>query len=270
MMVSEITTFRGNRAQWNSAEASSVPDHIAKFKRNNPTKKIIGLFTAPSIHHQLEQNLKLNARKENVGILFKPCIDFAKLLASIDRNRLKNMLLKEVDMQLKHPEKLDLFFSDIIPNEDVDEEDKHTKCLPVYSLQAVATAFREQQTPELIGWKRLDGVRKLDKHMFIAQVVGKSMEPTIPDGSYCIFRYDQGGSRNGKVVLVESRQVTDPETNQQFTIKRYRSEKEDLGSGRWRHKKIMLSPDNKTFNDIILEDVTGADFRVIAEFIRAL
>ena len=96
------------------------------------------------------------------------------------------------------------------------------------SLQAVATAFKEQQKPELLGWKKIDRKRKVDKHMFVAQVVGKSMEPTIRDGRYCIFRYDQGGSRNGKVVLVESRQVTDPETNQKFTIKRYRSEKEAL------------------------------------------
>ncbi len=45
--------------------------------------------------------------------------------------------------------------------------------------------------------------------MFIARVAGKSMEPTIPDGSYCIFCFERGGSRNGKVVLVESRLVSD-------------------------------------------------------------
>ena len=62
--------------------------------------------------------------------------------------------------------------------------------------------------------------------MFVAKVVGKSMEPTIPDGSYCVFRYDKGGSRNGLVVLVECHQISDPETTRQFTIKRYKSEKE--------------------------------------------
>lgn len=270
MVVLEITAFRGNRAQWNSAEASSVPDHIAKFKRNNPTKKIIGLFTAPSIHHQLEQNLKLNARKEDVGMIFMPCIEFSKVLINIDRDGLKDMLLKEVNIQLKHPEKSDLFFSDIIPNETMLEEDKYTTCLPVYSLQAVATAFKEQQKPELLGWKKIDRKRKIDKHMFVVQVVGKSMEPTIRDGSYCIFRYDQGGSRNGKVVLVESRHVTDPETSLKFTIKRYRSEKEVLDDDQWRQKRITLSPDNKAFKDIVLENVSGDDFHVVAEFIEVL
>ncbi|MFA4888744.1 MAG: S24 family peptidase [Candidatus Omnitrophota bacterium] len=112
--------------------------------------------------------------------------------------------------------------------------------------------------------------RHLNKDMFIAQVVGKSMEPTIPDGSWCLFRFERGGSRNGLAVLVESRMVSDPETHQSFTIKRYHSEKENLGDSQWRHKKITLSPDNKNFNDIVLKNVSGEDFRVVAEFIGVL
>lgn len=167
-------------------------------------------------------------------------------------------------------EKSDLFFSDIIPDEDMVKKDKYSSHLPVYSLQAVATAFSEEQKPELLGWKKIDARKKLDKHMFIAQVVGRSMEPTITDGNYCIFRFDQGGSRNGKVVLVESRQVTDPETNQKFTVKRYYSEKEKVETDQWRQKKIVLSPDNKAFKDIVLENVSGDDFHVVAEFITVL
>ena len=106
--------------------------------------------------------------------------------------------------------------------------------------------------------------------MFVAQVVGRSMEPTIPDDSHCIFRFDQGGTRNGKVVLVESRQVTDLETNQKFTVKRYHSEKEKLESDQWRQKKIVLSPDNKAFKDIVLENVSGDDFHVVAEFVQQI
>ena len=96
------------------------------------------------------------------------------------------------------------------------------------------------------------------------------MEPTIPDGSFCIFRFERGGSRNGLVVLVESRLVTDPETSQRYTIKRYKSEKEDIGNGQWRHKKIILSPNNKEFKDIILKNVSDDDFRVVAEFVEVL
>lgn len=175
------------------------------------------------------------------------------------------------DLNFAEPiEKSDLFFSDLISDEDMAKKDKYSTHLPTYSLQAVATTFSEEQKPELLGWKKIKRGKKLDKHMFVAQVVGKSMEPTITDGSFCIFRYDQGGSRNGKVVLVESRQVTDPETHQKFTIKRYQSEKEKLEGGQWRHKKIVLSPDNKDFKDIILKNVSGDDFRVVAEFIHVI
>jgi len=35
-------------------------------------------------------------------------------------------------------------------------------------------------------------------------------------------------------------------------------------------KRIILSPDNKAFKDIVLENVNGDDFRVVAEFVEVL
>lgn len=174
-----------------------------------------------------------------------------------------------------------LMFSDIIK-----EDEKHPKefvsmvpenlqfrdYLPVLSLEAAATSFGKetQVEQEPIGWIRANIPRTLNKDMFVAKVVGKSMEPTIPDGSYCVFRFDKGGSRNGLVVLVECHLISDPETTRQFTIKRYKSEKEFFSDGTWRHKKIILCPDNKDFEDIILEDVPAVEFRVVAEFVTIL
>lgn len=163
-------------------------------------------------------------------------------------------------------EKSDLFFSDVIQDGSLAKG-----YAPIYDLQAVATSFVEQRVPKVLGWKPLDGVFKLNKDMFIAKVVGKSMEPTIKEGSWCLFRPDQGGSRNGKVVLVESRKILDPETNASYTIKRYFSEKavgEDEDS--FRHAKIILKPDNKDFEDIALRDVQAEDFHVVAEFVQVL
>ena len=144
--------------------------------------------------------------------------------------------------------------------------------LPVWSLEAVATSFGKetQVAEEPIGWMQAAIPRTLNKDMFVAKVVGKSMESTIPDGSYCVFRWDKGGTRNGLVVIVESHRISDPETTRQFTIKRYKSEKEYFNDGTWRHKKIILSPDNKDFRDIVLEDVPAVEFRVVAEFIAVL
>ncbi len=100
LFVLELTTFRGNRAQWGSAEASSVPDHISRFKKMNPRKKVIGIFSAPSIHHQLEQNLLLNAREKQVGMIFKPCVEFADYLLRADRYQLKKSLIEEAKRQI--------------------------------------------------------------------------------------------------------------------------------------------------------------------------
>ena len=157
----------------------------------------------------------------------------------------------------------------LVSRGDIAEAEKFGEYLPAYSLEAAATAFGREEYVEELGWVKVSG-RKLNKDMFIAKVVGKSMEPTIPDGSYCVFRFERGGSRNETVVLVESRQVADHETNQKFTVKRYHSEKEYFPDGTWRHKRIVLSPDNNEFEPIILENVQEGGFRVVAEFLSVL
>ncbi len=160
-------------------------------------------------------------------------------------------------------EKSDLFFNDVIPEATLSQG-----YLPVYDLQAVATSFREQRTPAVKGWKPMN--KKFKDWYFIAQVVGKSMEPTIKDGSWCVFRPDQGGSRNGKIVLIESLRVADPETQLSFTIKRYKSDKKYFKDETWTHVKITLSPDNKDFKDIVLKNVRDDEFHIAAEFVEVL
>ena len=48
------------------------------------------------------------------------------------------------------------------------------------------------------------------------------------------------------------------------------SEKERFDDGVWKHEKIVLSPDSKEFNDIVLGDVNGEDFEVVAELVNVL
>jgi hypothetical protein len=68
---------------------------------------------------------------------------------------------------------------------------RYATCLPLIPLQAAAGAFGDpQRIPEDLEWEQWGAVdlgRKLRRGMFVAQVVGKSMEPPIPDGSYCVF-----------------------------------------------------------------------------------
>lgn len=154
--------------------------------------------------------------------------------------------------------------------QEVPAVERFTKYLPVYSLAAAAGRFSEEQRVVPLGWAPAKIGRPLSKDMFIARVQGRSMEPLIKDGSYSVFRWEKGGSRNGKVVLVEAQGVNDPESTGRYTVKRYHSEKQINPDGTWVHKKIVLSPENKEFQDIELNDVSAESFRVIAEWVASI
>jgi len=142
--------------------------------------------------------------------------------------------------------------------------------LPVYSLEAACGKFGDSQDVEPFGWVEVDGV-KLSKDMFIIQAKGKSMEPTIPDGAYCIFKANPVGSRNGKIVLIQHRDITDTDAGGSFTIKKYKSEKIDLPGETWKHSNIALLPLNKDFQPYEFTDVSEDfedEFKVIGEFIK--
>ncbi len=113
-------------------------------------------------------------------------------------------------------------------------------------------------------------MRKLRKGMFVAQVVGKSMEPAIPDGSYCLFVAPVTGTRQGKTVLVQLRDPVDFEGGEQYTVKRYESEKVTAADETWRHLKITLKPNNPDFKPIELTCEDEGQVQVVAEFVEVL
>ena len=94
------------------------------------------------------------------------------------------------------------------------------------------------------------------------------MNKRIPNGSWCLFREVSDGSRNGKVVIVQSRGIQDPDTGGQYTVKIYQSEKAETQDS-WSHRSIRLEPDSMDFNfkPLTLEPDTTNDLRVIGEFV---
>ena len=64
-------------------------------------------------------------------------------------------------------------------------EQRYATCLPLVPLKAAAGAFGDVQHVEDddFEWVEVESGRRLRRGMFVAQVVGKSMEPTIPDGA---------------------------------------------------------------------------------------
>ncbi|MGH7348162.1 MAG: DEAD/DEAH box helicase family protein, partial [Candidatus Rokuibacteriota bacterium] len=102
--------------------------------------------------------------------------------------------------------------------------------------------------------------------------MGHSMEPTIPDGSHCLFRADRGGSRDGKLLLVWHRGCTDPALGGEFSIKRYRSTTVAAADGTWSHREIRLEPVNQdpAYQPLVFTPDAEGDLRVIGEFVAVL
>jgi hypothetical protein len=106
--------------------------------------------------------------------------------------------------------------------------------------------------------------------LFVAQVVGESMNRVIPNGAWCLFRMNPAGSRDKKRVLVQIRDYSDPEHGAAFTVKRYQRVGRDADSEEL-VGSIRLIPESTDERYIPLEVRTGEDkIRVIAEFVRVL
>ncbi len=151
-------------------------------------------------------------------------------------------------------------------------EERYVACVPLVPLKAAAGAFGEPQNVPDVDWDwvAIDTHHRLRGGMFVAQVVGRSMEPSIPDGSYCLFAGPVTGARQGKTVLVQLRDATDPETGERYTVKRYESEKVTANDGTWRHVRITLKPTNPAYPPIVLDCDDEGTVQVVAEVVEVL
>jgi SOS-response transcriptional repressor LexA len=142
---------------------------------------------------------------------------------------------------------------------------RFTTHLPRYSLQVAAGKFLENEEVIEEGWEEVPGSIRLTPDMFIAKVVGRSMEPVIPDGSLCVFRHGVTGSRDNRLVLVEDSTTSG---DNRYTVKRYKSKK-DGDETSWWHKRIRLESLNPDFPswDLVPEE---EKYRIIAEFVQVL
>ncbi|MGE3780603.1 MAG: DEAD/DEAH box helicase family protein, partial [Pirellulaceae bacterium] len=114
--------------------------------------------------------------------------------------------------------------------------------LPVYDLTVAAGGWGPEGVPEVVGWMRVPG-HGLAPGMFAAQVSGRSMEPRIRDGQWCVFRPCPIGSRQNRLLLLQVNTHLDPEEGGRYTGKRYHSTKRIDEDG-WHHQSIVLQPLN--------------------------
>jgi superfamily II DNA or RNA helicase/diadenosine tetraphosphate (Ap4A) HIT family hydrolase/SOS-response transcriptional repressor LexA len=137
--------------------------------------------------------------------------------------------------------------------------------VPAYDLTAAAGSWGPESVPEEIGWTELPGV-SIKPGMFVARVTGTSMEPLIPDGSWCLFRPCPAGSREGRIVLGQLGTDGAGENGGRFTVKKYHSEKTVTADG-WRHDRIQLLPVNPAFEPIEIEPGEVGDLFIVGEYV---
>jgi phage repressor protein C with HTH and peptisase S24 domain len=137
--------------------------------------------------------------------------------------------------------------------------------LPLYSVRAAAGSLGEEMQAEAEAWVPAPEGMRLSPDLFVAHVVGRSMEPRIPDGSLNLFRLHPAGSRQGKILMIERFGVAD--RSARYTVKRYTSVKRQLSEDEWEHERIRLEPLNPEFEPW---DVEPRDFAVVAEWLRVI
>ncbi|MCW3123253.1 MAG: hypothetical protein JWQ38_2745 [Flavipsychrobacter sp.] len=157
---------------------------------------------------------------------------------------------------------------DFVPKDDIIP---FQNSVPLYDLKAAAGNFSDLQTvSDNIGdydWVKLPSRYKPSKELFACTVQGESMNKVIPNGSICLFRKYIGGSRNGKIVLVEHTNIQDPDYGSGYTVKEYHSKK-NADNEQWSHQSITLKPlsDNPEYTDIEITEDESVMLKVIGIF----
>jgi len=137
--------------------------------------------------------------------------------------------------------------------------------VPLYSLKVAAGEFGDFQRVEDHDWIKIPNKFKNLEDLFACRVIGESMNKVIPNGALCLFRKYSGGSRNGRIVLVEHSDFIDADYGSCYTVKEYHSEKKQKAK-EWEHESILLKPlsSHEEFDDIVLN--SEGDYRVVGVF----
>jgi DUF2075 family protein/SOS-response transcriptional repressor LexA len=152
------------------------------------------------------------------------------------------------------------------------ERRKYVNCVPCFpSLRVAAGEFQRDEFSDDVRWVELPDVYKVQIGQFIVRVTGESMNQRIPSGSWCLFRRAPEGTREGRIVLVQHREIQDPEGGS-LTVKRYQSEKRRTDAGDWQHIRITLSPmsTDSSFRPIVLGADAEIELKVMGEFVAVL
>jgi uncharacterized protein len=196
------------------------------------------------------------------------------------RSRTKNLGALPVHAPVDHPAPLgEVHLEDPLRSEPFkrlrpDQIQRYKNSVPLVDLKFAAGAFSSTQAidPDEVEWVELPSLFRPQLGLFVAQVIGQSMNRRIPDGAWCLFRLNPTGTRHGKVVVAQHRAITDADFGGSFTVKVYRSEKRESADDQWTHSSILLCPDSDdpTFQPIVLDEKSSLELFVVAELVTVL
>jgi transcriptional regulator with XRE-family HTH domain len=139
--------------------------------------------------------------------------------------------------------------------------------VPVMTLQAAASRFNGARDVEISAWLKLKGARASQLvGRFVAQVHGRSMAPTVPDGALALFKAPVSGPLEGRVVVAEWREHGDPETGGAYVLKRVGSLEPRARGG----LQLQLRSDNPDFAPLLVDAEQTDGLRLLAELERVL
>lgn len=138
--------------------------------------------------------------------------------------------------------------------------------VPIYSLAAAAGSLGQNRAVERLAWAVVPKLTRASaERRFLAQVAGRSMEPLIPDGAWCLFRADVTGPIEGRVVLLQHRDLRAPETEATYVLKRLKSVEVD-----GEDVSVRLESINPQHPDYLVRLRSLEELRPIAEFVRVV
>ena len=149
-------------------------------------------------------------------------------------------------------------------------------CVPALDLKVAAGGWSSDQVvkdgPGHYDWVAFEGRTKPDMDIFVAQVVGESMNRRIPNGAWCVWRLNPGSGVVGKPVLAQHRDIQDPELEGTFTVKLYEPEIEITADGFERLNRVTLGPDSTdpSYEPIVLEGLAEGELEIVAELVEVL
>ncbi len=146
----------------------------------------------------------------------------------------------------------------------IDRRDE--RAVPLLPLDVAAGGFTPGAHGDEVRWVRPRTRKRLQPGHFVARVVGRSMAPRVPDGSYALFFAPVRGDPEGRTLLLRCPGMVDDDTGASYTLKRFTGERGPDGA--W--ARVTLVPENRDFAPITLDLSSGARFDAVAELVEVL